>query len=93
MKKKTNKQKQKPCGWRSNIGNDYDVFRRFFGAWGLFVESPDSFSGAETGSNRLLQKPISCSLYLHSRYTVLTNFDNDTMKLSVNEANLTGCKL
>ena len=26
-KKKTNKQKQKPCGWRSNIGNDYDVFR------------------------------------------------------------------
>lgn len=26
-KKKPNKQKQKPCGWRSNIGNDYDVFR------------------------------------------------------------------
>ena len=25
--KQTNKQKQKPCGWRSNIGNDYDVFR------------------------------------------------------------------
>ena len=69
----------------------------FLEAWGLGPvcrkSRSDSFSGPETGSNRLLQKPISCSLYLHSRYTVLTNFDNDTMKLSVNEANLTGCKL
>ena len=92
-KKQTNKQKQKPCGWRSNIGNDYDVFRGL-GPGACLSKIPIAFRAQKPGViDRLLQKPISCSLYLHSRYTVLTNFDNDTTKLSVNEANLTGCKL
>ena len=60
------------------------MIMKFLEAWGLFLESPDSFSGPE-------------SYFVFAVFTFkingFNNFDNDTMKLSVNEANLTVWKL
>ena len=51
-KKQTNKQKQKPCGWRSNIGNDYDVFRGL-GPGACLSKVPIAFRAQKPGVMRV----------------------------------------